>query len=57
MSNGNYFGYLELIPLLTFVVEPNTIKVVGEQPMKKKSECQGTLLRDFVIEKSNKKKQ
>ena len=25
--------------------------------MKKKSECQGTLLKDFVIEKSDKKKQ
>ena len=55
-SNGNHFGYLESIPIPTFVVEPNVIKVVGEQPMKKKSECQGTLLKDFVIEKSDKKK-
>ena len=55
-SNGNHFGYLESIPTPTFAVEPNTIKAVGEQPVKKKSGCQGTLLKDFVIEKSDKKK-
>ena len=44
MSNGNHFGYLESIPTPTFVVEPNTIKAVGEQPMEKKRECQDTLL-------------
>ena len=51
MSNSNHFGYLESIPTPTFAVKLNIIKVVGEQPMKKKSEYQGTLLKDFVIKK------
>ena len=56
MSNGNHFGYLESIPTPIFAVEPNTIKAVGGKPVEKKSECQATSLKDWVIQNSDNKK-